>query len=78
VWWVNDKAQHELRARWSFHHTREAAQRAAPTTGEVFSIVNVARRPWVHVPNVDELVKRSRLQPSWPEHGPPKSRFTGI
>ena len=59
VWWVPDKATHDLRACWSYHQTRERAQRAAPP-GEVFGVVNIRKPPWISWSSVEELIRRSR------------------
>jgi hypothetical protein len=60
VWWVPNKRAGEINARWSYHPTAEHAQRAAPTDGQPFTVVNIGREPSVVFPNVELLIRRSR------------------
>ena len=71
VWWVDDWGR-EPRAVWSYHRTEERAQRAAPTTGP-FTVVNIARKPAVALPNIDELL----FGTSRPAFGKPSREMGG-
>jgi len=46
VWGIDDRPA-LLRAAWSFHRSRAAAAKLAPDDGTPFSIVDVARKPWI-------------------------------
>jgi hypothetical protein len=50
-------------ASFSYHRTRTAAARHAPADGRVFTVVNVARKPWVHMPSINELLFGSAHEP---------------
>lgn len=72
VWWVG----RDMQARFAYYPTRERAQRAAPTDGEPCTVVNIRSKPTVVFPNVDELVRRTRVEQPPPEHVKVKSRYS--
>jgi hypothetical protein len=74
-WAVVTWTGREMRASWSYFGTRQLAERAAPADG-VFSVVNIRSKPAVVLPNIDELLKRSRLECPPPEHVKAKSRYS--
>jgi hypothetical protein len=59
VWWVADR-HNDLHACWSYHLTAEHARRAAASAPEPNMIVNIANKPSVTLPNIEELIRRSR------------------
>jgi hypothetical protein len=47
VVWGTDERPALLRASWTYRRSRAAAAKLAPTDGTPFSIVDVARKPWI-------------------------------
>jgi hypothetical protein len=47
VLWGIDERPALLRASWTYHRTRADAAKLAPDDGTPFSIVDVARKPWI-------------------------------
>jgi hypothetical protein len=43
-------APRSLYASWTFHPSRQAAAALAPGDGTPYSVVDIARKPWIHLP----------------------------
>jgi hypothetical protein len=52
---------HRYDASWTFFGSRAAALAAAPRTGEPFSVVDVAAKPRLRLPNIGEIARRTRF-----------------
>jgi hypothetical protein len=57
-----------IESSWSFFPSRAAALAAAPGDGAVWSIVDIAARPKVPLPDIGEIVWRTKppLDPPYP------------
>jgi hypothetical protein len=49
----------QIRSSFSYFASHADAARAAPADAP-FTVVDVARKPWINLPTVDDLVRRSR------------------
>jgi hypothetical protein len=81
ITWCLD-LHNDPQACWTYHRTRADAESAAPTDGQPFTIVDVAVASTLRRPRIDELVARTRREPTQPDHhdnnGHPKSRWSTL
>jgi hypothetical protein len=72
-----DLPHHAAEAQWTFHPTRAAARAAAPA-GEPWTVVDIARAPWIEWPSMIELLRRGKYVEQdvspYPWHGPRERR----